>query len=182
MPTILVVTGSVRPNSVNQKIVPLVTAEVAKQGAEVVVADLGELAMPFFDSPYTPMMDEFNPTNESVKRWTQMVTDADGVIFVTPEYNHTMTPVQMNAIDWIGKEWEGKRVGLVGYGWQSGAHQAHATAREALAGPLKAIVGDEQTNLFFSRELSPEGDVVETEKVQGQIEATVAELIRGITA
>lgn len=177
MPNILVVTGSVRPNSVNQKVVPLVVGEVEKQGANAIVADLKELNLPFYDAPYSSTDPEFEPTTESVKQWTQLVAEADGVLLVTPEYNHTMSPVQMNAIDWIGKEWEGKRVGLVGYGWTSGAAQAHAAAREALAVVLKATVGDYQANLFLGRDLSPDGDVIEHDVVGEKIAAAVSELL-----
>lgn len=180
MSQILVVTGSVRPNSVNSKIVPLVVSEVEKQGAAPVLVDLGELNLPFYDAPHSPTSPEFEPTHESVKAWTKLVAEADGVILVTPEYNHTMSPVQMNAIDWIGVEWEGKHVGLVGYGWTSGARQAHSTAREALEVVLKAEVGDEQTNLFFTRDITPEGDVIDAEAVSGHIAGTVSELLANV--
>jgi NAD(P)H-dependent FMN reductase len=182
MANILVVTGSVRPNSANEKIVPLVAAEVEKQGAVATIVDLKALDLPFFDAPYSPTAPDFEPTNEPARTWTKLVDEADGVILGTPEYNHTMSPVQMNAIDWIGKEWEGKHVGLVGYGWTSGAHQAHATAREALAVVLKAVVGDEQTNLFFTREIAPDGTVLDEAAVTHQISATVAEIVQAIPA
>ena len=175
MPSVLVVTGSVRPNSVNEKIVPLVVEEVEKQGATAVVADLKAINLPFFDAPYSPTAPEFEPTNDAARAWTKLVADADAVIFVTPEYNHTLSPVQLNAIDWIGKEWEDKKVGLVGYGWTSGAGQAHATARESLAVNLKAKVGDDQTNLFFMKHINPDGTVIESEEVAQKIAATVAE-------
>lgn len=178
MSNILVVTGSVRPHSVNEKIVPLVTAELEKQGATVKVADLKELNLPFFDSPLPPTAPDYVPTNDAAKAWTQMVVDADGVVFVTPEYNHTMTPVQLNAIDWIGKEWEGKKIALVGYGWRSGASQAHATAREALAVNLKADVKDTQTNLYFTKELNPDGTVADKPAVDALIAATISELLK----
>jgi len=177
MSNILVVTGSVRPNSVNEKIVPLVVAEVEEQGATATVADLKELNMPFFDAPVPPAHPDFAPTHEGVIAWTKLVAEADGVIFVTPEYNHTMTPVQLNAIDWITKEWEDKKVGLVGYGWNSGALQSHATAREVLAVNLKAIVGDDQANLYLGRELNPDGSVADEEKVATAIAATVTEVL-----
>ncbi len=177
MPNIVVVTGSVRPNSVNEKIVPLVVQELENQGAMVTVADLKELNMPFFDAPLPPTAPDFKAPHESTQVWTRMVDEADGVLFVTPEYNHTMAPVQLNAIDWIGKEWEDKPVGLVGYGWRSGALQAHATAREALAVNLKAKVGDTQTNLYFTKELNPDGTVADQEAVQKSIAATVTELL-----
>lgn len=177
MPTILVVTGSVRPNSVNQKVVPLVAAEVEAQGASPVIVDLGTLNLPFFDAPLPPTSPDFAPEPESAKEWTKLVAEADGVVFVTPEYNHTMSPIQLNAIDWIGKEWEDKPVALVGYGWTSGANQAHATAREALAVNLKAKVGDHQANLFLGKHLNPDGTVADAEGVAAKITAAIAELL-----
>lgn len=177
MTNILVVTGSARPNSVNEKIVPLVVAEVEKQGATPTVANLKELSLPFFDAPTPPSSPDFVPENDAAKQWTQLVADADGVVFVSPEYNHTLSPIQLNAIDWVGKEWEGKPVALVGYGWTSGAGQAHATAREALAVNLKAKVGDAQTNLFFMKDINPDGTVADAESVNDKIAASVAELI-----
>ena len=43
MATILIVTGSVRPQSVNSKVVPLIKEKVEQAGRDVVVADLGVL-------------------------------------------------------------------------------------------------------------------------------------------
>jgi len=180
MPNILVVTGSVRPNSVNQKVVPLVASEVEKQGATAIIADLQEINLPFFDAPYSPANPAFEPTNDAARQWTQLVDGADGVIFVTPEYNHTLTPLQINAIDWIGKEWKDKPVGLVGYGFTSGAGQAHAAAREALSVNLKAKVGDVQTNLFITKELSPDGTIIDADRVRAKIAATVSELLSNV--
>lgn len=177
MANILVVTGSVRPNSANEKVVPVVVEQLKAKGAEVTVADLKELALPFFDNPLPPSNPDFAPTNENVLRWTEMVNNADGVVFVTPEYNHTMAPVQLNAIDWIGKEWVGKPIALIGYGWTSGAGQSHATAREALAVNLKAKVGDTQTNLFFTKDLNPDGSLLDETAVRAKIDASIEELL-----
>ncbi len=180
MSNILVVTGSVRPNSVNEKIVPLVVSEIDSQGATAQVADLKAIDLPFYDDPQPPASPDFAPTHESVIAWTKLVAEADGIVFVTPEYNHTLTPVQLNAIDWIGKEWEDKPVALIGYGWASGAGQAHATAREALAVNLKAKVGDDQANLFFMKDLNPDGSVADEATVNGKITASIKELLSAI--
>ena len=177
MAQILVVSGSARPNSVNEKVLPLVTTELEKQGADVTVANLKDMNLPFYDAPMPPASPDFVAPHDSVKHWTKLVAEADGVVLVTPEYNHTMAPIQLNAIDWIAKEWEGKKVGLVGYGWTSGAAQAHATAREALAVNLKAKVGDVQTNLFLGTHLNADGTVADAESVESHIAATVAELL-----
>lgn len=182
MTNILVVTGSVRPNSANSKVVPVVKEIATAKGGTVAVADLAALDLPFFDDPYSSTAPEFAPTNERVLEWTNMVAKADGVVLVTPEYNHTMSPVQLNAVDWIGKEWADKPVALVGYGWRSGAGQAHATAREALAVNLKAKVGDDQANLFFMKDLNPDGSVADEAAVNGKIGAAIDELLEAIKA
>lgn len=179
MSNILVVTGSVRPNSVNEKIVPLVVAELEKQGTAVSIADLKELALPFFDAPQAPASPDFVATDASVLQWTKLVADADGVVLVTPEYNHTLSPVQLNAIDWIAKEWENKHIALVGYGW-GGAGQAHAAAREAFEAVLKAHVGSEQTNLIFMKDINVDGTVADEAGVSEKITATVSELLSNI--
>lgn len=157
--------------------VPIVVELAKAKGLTVTVADLAELALPFYDNPTPPTSPDFVTDDERVLRWTDMVRSADGVILVTPEYNHTMTPVQLNAVDWIGKEWEDKPVALVGYGWRSGAQQAHATAREALAVNLKARVGDVQTNLFFTKELAADGSVADKDAVDSKISATIDDLV-----
>ena len=177
MTNILVVTGSVRPNSANSKVVPVVVDLLEKRNATATVADLAELDLPFFNDATVPSDPAFAPTDERVGRWTAMVANADGVVLVTPEYNHTMSPVQLNAVDWISKEWNDKPVALVGYGWRSGAGQAHATAREALAVNLKAKVGDDQANLFFTKDLNPDGSVLDEAAVQGKIGAALDELL-----
>ena len=177
MADILVVTGSVRPNSANSKVVPVVVGALEAKGATVTVANLAELDLPFYNDPLPTSAPEFASTDERVIRWTKLVDEADGVVLVTPEYNHTMSPVQLNAVDWIGKEWEDKPVALIGYGWRSGAGQAHATAREALAVNLKAKVGDDQTNLFFMKDLNADGSVLDADSVNTKINASIDELL-----
>ena len=130
MASVLVVTGSVRPNSVNEKVIPIVVAELEAQGATTTVADLKKLALPFYDAPVPPASPDFSPTHENVKAWTSQVAEADGVVFVTPEYNHTMSPLQLNAIDWIGN-WAADP----GSGWDvagvSAATKDHTIVRKA---------------------------------------------------
>jgi NAD(P)H-dependent FMN reductase len=179
MSYILVVTGSIRPNSVNQVITPLVVSELESRGQDVKIANLKELNLPFYDAAAPSLSPDFVTTYESVLAWTALVKEAAGVVLVTPEYNHTMTPVQLNAVDWIGKEWEDKPVALVGYGW-SGASLAHATAREVMAVNLKAKVGDDPTSLYFKRHLDVDGSLLEEVEVKEKIATTMTELLEAI--
>jgi len=180
MSKVLVVTGSVRPHSVNSKMVPYVTDVLDSKGADVTVADLGDLQLPFFDDVHSPSSPDFAPENKQVQKWTELVVAADGVVFVTPEYNHTLSPIQINAIDWIGKEWHAKPIALVGYGWRSGGSQAHAAAREALAVNLKATVLDSQTNLYFMKDINPDGTIADADAVSDKVNATIDELLAAL--
>lgn len=180
MTDILVVTGSIRPNSVNEKIVPLVLKRLEEKDINVTVADVKGLNLPFYDAPFPSLSPKFAPTDERVKRWTAMVGNAEGVVLVTPEYNHTMTPVQLNAIDWVGKEWNEKPTVLIGYGW-SGGSRAHATARETLANSgLKARVGEKQANLVFKQDLETDGTILDDEAVRQKIDTAIDELLEMI--
>lgn len=177
MSNIVVVTGSARPNSVNTKVVPLVVSALEAKGVSASVVDLVELNLPFYDDPQPASSPDFAPTNENVIAWTKRVAESDGVVFVTPEYNHTMTPIQLNAVDWIAKEWENKPIALVGYGWGTGGGQAHDTAREALGVNLKANVGKSQANLFFMKDVNPDGSIADEAAVAAKLDAAITELL-----
>lgn len=120
MTKILTVIGSARKGRVAEKVNQYIhdTAE-ALSGVEIITADLKELALPFFDHEVTPSSPDYAPTNEQVKKWAELVTDADAVLFVTPEYNHTLSAVQKNAMDSLFTEWQDKPVSAVAYGWRS---------------------------------------------------------------
>lgn len=177
MTNILVVTGSVRPNSVNSTIVPIVVHQLQKQGASVTIADLAQLDLPFYNDVTSPTDPAFAPTDTRVQQWTQMVADAEAVVLVTPEYNHTMSPVQLNAIDWVGKEWKDKPIALIGYGWTAGGARAHATAREALGEVLGANVSETQANLFFTKDIAPDGSGIDEAGVTAKIDAVLQTIL-----
>jgi len=94
---------------------------------EVDFVDLRELKLPFFDEPVSPFAmasqgkDYIHPEG---KTWAQRVGAAEGVIIVTPEYNHGPSAVLKNALDWVGPEWHDKPVAFVSYGGVSGGTRA----------------------------------------------------------
>lgn len=105
-----------------------------------------------------------------------MVVNAEAIVFVTPEYNHNMSPVQLNAVDWIGKEWKDKPVALIGYGWRTGGGQAHDAAREALAVNLGAKVSEIQANLFFTKDIAPDGSIIDEATINEKIDQALTSL------
>ena len=70
--------------------------------------------MPFFDEVAS---NAWAPTQNPVgQRWQKKVAEFDGFVFVTAEYNHGISAVLKNALDYAyaGMEQEGRR--FVGYG------------------------------------------------------------------
>lgn len=92
----------------------------------VSIADLLEINLPIYDEPHHPRLGQY--TKEYTKAWSKRIDAADAFIIVTPEYNYTMPPALLNAIDYLQKEWAHKPVAFVGYGG-TGAVRAIQTER-----------------------------------------------------
>jgi NAD(P)H-dependent FMN reductase len=179
MTKILVVTGSVRPNSVNSFVVEAIKADLAtREGIEVSVANLGELNLPFFDAPTPPSADSYVVPHDSVERWGALVNNADGVVFAAAEYNHSLSAVQKNAIDWLYKEWAEKPVAFVGYGWYAGSHSLAQFKEIGLVTKWK--LGETTTGLTFMKEIGLDGSFTEEPAVRNAIKATLDELVSSL--
>ncbi|HEU4325066.1 MAG TPA: NAD(P)H-dependent oxidoreductase [Roseiflexaceae bacterium] len=86
----------------------------AREDMDVQILDLRDFPMPFFDEVAS---NAWAPTtNEVAVRWQQTVAQFDGYIFVTAEYNRSITGVLKNALDYAYPEWNRKPAAFVGYG------------------------------------------------------------------
>ncbi|AKM80356.1 TPA: NADPH-dependent oxidoreductase [Candidatus Saccharibacteria bacterium] len=175
MTKILVVVGSARPGRVADKVVDYIKKETdTREDVTTEIVDLKELQLPFFDNELAPVSPDYTITNPQVTVWQEKVDAADAVLFVTPEYNHTLSAIQKNALDSLGKEWADKPVSAVAYGW-SGGSLAVATLREVLSN-LKADTKEDIAQLGFMKDLNPDGTLLDESNVAAQIKATIDEL------
>ncbi|WP_075204380.1 NADPH-dependent FMN reductase [Haematomicrobium sanguinis] len=116
---ILLVIGSVRPVRIGAQLAESIAAELAtKDGVEVDVVDLADLALPFLDEPRMPAMGNYQ--QEHTRQWADRVRGADAVIFLTPQYNGGYPASLKNAIDYLYAEWEGKPAAIISYGGHGG--------------------------------------------------------------
>ncbi len=122
---IQVIVGTTRQNRFSEKPAHWIYEEAKeKEGIEVELVDLRDYPLPFFDEPVSPAMFEMMKheyTNDIAKKWVEKVTEADGYIIVTGEYNHGYPAVLKNALDYAFKQWNKKAVGFVSYGSAGGA-------------------------------------------------------------
>lgn len=107
---IAVVVGSLRRDSFNQKLanalIKLAPPEFSFKQSQI------------SDLPLYNQDDDGNPA-ESVKRLKGEIAEAQGLLFVTPEYNRSMPGVLKNALDHASRPygqnaWAGKPGGVIG--------------------------------------------------------------------
>jgi NAD(P)H-dependent FMN reductase len=82
------------------------------------IVDLRDYPLPLFEgaSPfYVPV------TNEIAQRWGKKIAELDGYLFVTAEYNRSITGALKNALDWAYREYNRKPAAYLGYGGVGGA-------------------------------------------------------------
>lgn len=122
-PKIKIIAGSVRPNRFNIQPASWIF-ELAKKrdDIEVGLIDLLEINLPFLDEPIPPSRNQYS--KEYTQKWSAVIDETDGFIWVTPEYNHSYSPVLKNAIDYLYLEWNYKPVSFVSYGSLAGGSRA----------------------------------------------------------
>ncbi|WP_224370666.1 NADPH-dependent FMN reductase [Hyalangium versicolor] len=138
---IQVIIGSVRPNRFAEKPAQWIAEEARKrEGLDVELLDLRDYPMPFFAESMAPARMQGKYPNEVVAQWARKITEADGYIMVSPEYNHGYSAVLKNALDHIYPEWNRKPVGFIGYGGVGGARaieQLRLVAIELEMAPIR---------------------------------------------
>ena len=175
MTKVLIVSGSARPNSVNKKVVGYVKEQLEAKNAEVAVADLESLNLPFYDGETPPSVEGYQPTSPAVKEFSSMVNQSDGVVFVSPEYNHSISAILKNALDSLYKEWSGKPAAFVGYGWYA-AKYSHDHFLDINA-VLNMFLVEEYTGLKFKKDIEVDGSLLDGTTARGAIDATIDELL-----
>ena len=86
----------------------------ARDDIETEIIDLRDFPMPFFDEVAS---NAWAPSQNPVaQRWQKKVAEFDGFIFVTAEYNHSISAALKNALDYAYPEWVRKAAAIVGYG------------------------------------------------------------------
>ncbi len=144
---IQIITGSTRPHRKSEHIADWVYAIAKKRGdIEFELVDIDDYNLPLLDEPVPPLIAQ-EYTKEHTKKWSAKISEADGYIFVTPEYNYSIPAALKNAIDFLSHEWNDKAVGFVGYG-SSGGVRAIEHLR-GVAGELRMADIRESVNFYL---------------------------------
>jgi NAD(P)H-dependent FMN reductase len=130
VPKVQIILGSTREGREGEKVAQWIFNEAQKRDDfDVEYIDLRDIPLPFFDEAVSPSYNKGEYANPLGAEWAKRVGTADGYIFVTPEYNHSIPAVLKNAIDWVYPEWNNKAAGIVSY---SGGPYAGVRATQEL--------------------------------------------------
>lgn len=130
------------------------------------VLDLADFAIP----------NDFS-VNRDVEVLTERIAGADGVVIITPEYNHSFPGPLKSAIDTIPKRaWEAKPVGFVSYGGLSGGLRAVEGLRLVLAEVHATTVRDTVSFHGTSASFDADGQPVNLETVNRAAQQLLSQL------
>lgn len=177
MPRLHIVIASTRPGRVGERFGRWFEGEArAHGGFDVEVVDLADVALPFFDEPNHPRLQQY--VHQHTKDWSASVSAADAFVFVAPEYNHGYNAVLKNAIDFLHNEWFDKPVGFVSYGGvASGTRMVQALKPVLLSVRMVPVV--ESVNIpFLQQFLTEDGAVAPNDVMVASAKAMLDELAR----
>ena len=108
MPDLLVISGSLRTNSLNRKLIR--NAARLYKATDFVEADL---RLPLYDGD----LEDTSGVPAEVQTLADQIKAADAVVISTPEYNKSISGVLKNALDWVsrteGTPWADKPVAIM---------------------------------------------------------------------
>lgn len=131
MPKLGVIIGSVREGRVGLPIAQWFV-ERARQHAkfEIQTVDLKAVDLPVFAERHHPRLQKYE--HEKQRAWSTLVAGLDAFVFVTPEYNFSVSPALLNALDYLFVEWNYKPAAFVSYGGVSGGLRAVQMVKQTM--------------------------------------------------
>lgn len=119
---IYIIVGSVREGRTAIKVanwVQQAASELALNNIQTEIVDLKEWDLPIFAGAHPPASGIYDQPKQQA--WADKIATADAFILISPEYNHGYSPALKNALDYLGKEWQGKPAAYIGYGSTNGS-------------------------------------------------------------
>ena len=119
---IQIIVGSVREGRIAIKVANWIHQAIQNYGystIETEIVDLKTWDLPFFAGAHPPATGIYDQPKQ--QQWADQISQADAIIFISPEYNHGYSPALKNALDYIGQEWRDKPAAYVSYGSTNGS-------------------------------------------------------------
>ncbi|MBX9924549.1 MAG: NAD(P)H-dependent oxidoreductase [Rhabdochlamydiaceae bacterium] len=99
-PKVLVLAGSLRKGSTNKKLAKIAASSAIKAGADVTYIDLKDYPLPIYDGD----IEDSEGLPQNAIKLKELMFQTDGFIFVSPEYNSSISAALKNMIDWTSRK------------------------------------------------------------------------------
>jgi NAD(P)H-dependent FMN reductase len=177
---IQVILGTVRVGRVSERVAKWVAAKATNRADfEVELIDLAEYTLPHFDEAVSPRFNRERNSIESVTKYLTKIAEADGYVFVTPEYNHSIAGVLKDAIDYLDFQLAKKPVAIVSHGTVGGARAAEqlkVMLIESKAAIVPEAIALIRPTSFLDASGNFTGDLAAPYNPDAQLEAVLGEL------
>ncbi len=163
MKKIKLIIGSTRQGRVGKPVSHWLVDHAKSAGIDLEVLDLKEIDLPFFEAPVPPLyVPDSTPHG---KEWAKMIDEADGFVFVTPEYNRSMPASLKNALDYLVAEWKDKPAAVVSYGYIDGGANATKHLHDVLGWLKIKNVGKEMSVVLKTEMFDESGEFKDVDAV-----------------
>ncbi len=98
-PGILIFSGSIRKESTNTRLAEALAAALPEYGGAPNLISLRDYAMPIYDGD----LETESGAPDAARKLARLMSDHDGIIIVSPEYNAGPTPLLKNTLDWVSR-------------------------------------------------------------------------------
>lgn len=119
---IQIIVGSIREGRAAIKVANWVRDTIQQLNfhtLSVEIVDLKQWDLPLFAGAHPPLSGIYDQPKQQA--WADQIAKGDAFIFISPEYNHGYSPALKNALDYLGKEWQGKPAAYISYGATNGS-------------------------------------------------------------
>ena len=176
MPKLTVIIASVREGRIGDPIAQWFITRAQEHGKfDVQLVDLKDVNLPLLSEPNHPRLRKYQ--QDTTKAWSAIVGASDAFVFVTPEYNYTMPPALVNALDHLYHEWSYKACAFVSYGGVSAGTRSVQTAKLMATG-FKMVPIVEAVSIPFFSQLMENGVFKSNETADKAVAPMLDELLR----
>lgn len=156
---ILIIAGTQRIGNKTTVIANELYDQFIETDNEINLVNLSDCNLPMLEYPF-----QYHPSpTEEMIILKEKIDAADGVVFVTPEYNSSYPGILKNMIDYFAKEWYHKPIGIVGV--SSGMHGGITAVRDLqkLMLQLRSMIVPDILLTPFVNKVAPNESVVDEE-------------------
>lgn len=164
---IKLILGSTRQNRNGLPVANWLINQAKNAGYDVELLDLKEVNLPKFEAAVSPMYMQVD--TPEAKAWAEQIASADGLVFLTSEYNRSIPASLKDAIDYLYAEWNGKKGSIVSYGWTDGGGSASKHLTDILNWVKIELVGPEVAISFTPDTFAENGSFNDIDAALGGI-------------